>query len=571
MSGREAREHTPRFQNRTRLQPHDAAAPASAILNVILVLAIVFTGWATYRLQPWSASASSGAIRQSAIPFADVNPIGVNTFLANEVEVWKRERTMEMVAELGAGWIRQGFHWNEIEPQKGEHWDARYQQDAWAKFDNIVDLAEQHGVRIIARLDQTPEWARPPGTDPHHPPTDHNDFGDFVFEFVSRYEGRISFIQIWNEPNLAQEWGGSIDPAGYASLLEIAATRAREANPDIVILSAPMAMTTENSPRAVDEFSYWQALYDLDIGQWFDIMSANVYGLSDPYHAEPDPGVLNTRRVELLRDLAVRNNDADKAIWFNEYGWNASPPEFPPDRLIWSRVDEAEQAEWTARGIEFADENWDWFGVANIWYFRHVGNISPQSSDYYFRLVDVEFTPRDVYREVQQYSLESNVATAGYHNPLESSVTSIGSWPVRQGNQYRNGFAVRGLPGSSLVIRFEGSALSLALPPGESYGSIRVDVRRGNISPPVTPGGTTIDLDPDATILTIGSPHTDHPSTSAAATYTAIIHVDQGSSLVLDGIEVHYERSYARMLSGAAVSVGALAGVILLRRTRKAP
>jgi len=96
--------------------------------------------------------------------FAQVNPYGVNTFLADDVEPWKREKTMEMIAAAGIGWIKQGFLWSEIEPARGSHWDQKWQQDAWKKYDEIVALAERYGVRIIARLDHTPES----GPSPRH-------------------------------------------------------------------------------------------------------------------------------------------------------------------------------------------------------------------------------------------------------------------------------------------------------------------------------------------------------------------------------------------------------------------
>lgn len=560
MSDREPDEATDRTEpTASRRRAGLTASLAGTAFRLLAVIGILLTLWSAWRLEPWQTSEPSSPKRHSEIAFANVNPIGVNTFLANEVEIWKRERTLEMVAELGAGWIRQGFPWNEIEPARGEHWDARYQQDSWAKFDNIVDLAEQHGIRIIARLDQTPEWARPAGTTPATPPSDFEDFGNFVHEFVSRYRGRISYIQIWNEPNLAREWGGAIDPAGYASLLEIAARRAREANPDIIILSAPMAMTTENSPRAADEFVYWQALYDHGIADSFDIMSANVYGLSEPYDAEPDFGVLNVRRVELLRELAVRNGDGDKPIWFNEYGWNASPEDFPQDALIWSRVKESQQADWTADGIRYASEHWDWFGVANIWYFRHVGDISPSASDYYFRMVDVEFTPRDVYRAVQRLASSLTSAGKGDHGLLEASTRAFGAWPVIRNADSPHGYAVQSAGSGRLEIRFHGSALDLHLLPNQNHGTITVSIKGES-------GSRTIDLPESGGMLRVTSGLLDHPSAAAAKDRVAVIQVNQDSQLSVDYFTVSYAVNYLWLLAGGGITIAGLAGSFFFRR-----
>jgi polysaccharide biosynthesis protein PslG len=545
----------------------DALGPIVTIVRLALIISIAFTVWSVVRFQPWSGDTAVSS-QASSIPWTNVNPVGVNTFLSNEVEVWKRQRTLEMASEGGVGWIRQVFPWNDIEPARGEHWDARNQQDAWAKYDNIVDLAEQNGIRIIARLDQTPAWARPEGTDPATPPSNFEDYGNFVHDFVSRYRGRISFIQIWNEPNLAREWGGSIDPAGYAELLETAARRAREANPDIVILSAPMAMTTENSARAMDEFTYWQALFDHGASEWFDIMSANVYGLSDPYDADPDYGTLNTRRVELLRELAELNGDDNKAIWFNEYGWNAAPDNFPEEKLIWSRVDEPTQAEWTASGIRFASDNWEWFGVASIWYFRDVGHISPEDADYYFRMVDVEFTPRAVFRAVQAEAQSIGIAAPGIHGMLESPVRAFGTWDLRRNVDFHDGYSLIGHQASSLQIRFQGSTLDVYVRPEESQGLVAVQLLEGDQPDRNSNRTATVELPAGGGYVRLTDGILDHPAATAQQTYTLKVTVMADSTLGVDHIRVEYARSYSGLLAGAAASGLAAAALFALRQRR---
>jgi hypothetical protein len=62
--------------------------------------------------------------------------------------------------------------------------------------------------------------------------------------------------------------------------------------------------------------------------------------------------------------------DAKKPIWFNEFGWNASPEDMTKTQLTWGRVSEQQQAEYTTKAIALARSNWDWAGVFCIWYFR---------------------------------------------------------------------------------------------------------------------------------------------------------------------------------------------------------
>jgi hypothetical protein len=106
--------------------------------------------------------------RYAAMPHADVNPFGINVFLNQEVEESKRDRSLQMVADAGFKWIRQEFPWEDIEIHgKGDFVDRRNDVDgdgeldavdAWAKYDNIVTLAEDHNLDVIARLSNPPAW-----------------------------------------------------------------------------------------------------------------------------------------------------------------------------------------------------------------------------------------------------------------------------------------------------------------------------------------------------------------------------------------------------------------------------
>jgi len=105
--------------------------------------------------------------------------------------------------------------------------------------------------------------------------------------------------------------------------------------------------------------------------------------------------------VTLQRKIMEDNGDAAKPIWFDEFGWNASPADMPPDKLIWGRVTEQQQADYTRDAIQLARSQWPWVGVINIWYFRQVGSIPQNDSSYYFDMVDPEFNEEAVYAAVR--------------------------------------------------------------------------------------------------------------------------------------------------------------------------
>ncbi|MGH2354281.1 MAG: cellulase family glycosylhydrolase [Chloroflexota bacterium] len=362
-----------------------------------------FVGAAAVGLGLTAACGTGGPPPPRTIPNTDLNPWGTNVFLHKEVELWKKQQTFKMIQEAGIGWVKQQFPWEEIEQsRKGEFYDRKYDQDAWGKFDEIVTLAEEAGLKLIVRLDRPPEWARSDKNRPESPPEKFEDFGDFAFTVASRYKGRVEHFQLWNEPNLGEEWRGEADPAEYVELLKIGYERVKEANPQALVLSAPLAINMEQGPLHLNEIDFLDQMYVAGGRPYFDILAANAYGMDKPPSDPPSKDTLNFRRVELLRQVMEKHDDANKAVWFNEYGWNASPPDMPKEDLLWKRVTEKQQAEWTVEGVQRARRDWPWAGVFCTWYFRHVGDIPPTKSEYYFRLVDPDFTPRPVYNAVKR-------------------------------------------------------------------------------------------------------------------------------------------------------------------------
>ncbi len=424
----------------------------------------------------------SGYHAARRIPNTDVNPFGANFFLDREVEEWKLRKTLQMAQEAGLGWVKQQFGWEEIEPvRKGEFFDERTRRSSWEKYDRIVDLCEEYGLQIIARLDRPPDWTREDNTLTERPPDDFEDYGDFVYTFVERYRGRVRYVQIWNEPNIFPEWGNRpVDPAGYVDLLRVAYRRAKEADPNVHVLSAPLAITLGQAhPEpgkwiSMNEIQFLEEMYQAGAREYFDILSANAFGLDSPPEEPAQERVLNFQRVLLLRRIMERYGDADKAIWFNEYGWNASPEDFPEEELTWKRVSERDQAEFTLRGIEYALANWPWAGVFNIWYFRHVGNISPDRSDYYFRMVDVDFTPRLVYYTVKEATqgLLGPVGP-GYYQETNPAVILDGEWQaVTEPQASAQAQVVSDAEGASVTFAFVGENVDLIARLGSDGGRL---------------------------------------------------------------------------------------------------
>ena len=494
----------------------------------------------------WVASDSPAAIPAlpRLIPDADVNPYGANFFLDREVEEWKRDRAVRMAREAGIVWAKQQFSWEEIEKRQG--------QFDWSKSDQIVATFEKYGLQIIARLDRPPAWARKDKTIAQSPPENFNDYGDFVDAFVRRYRGRIHFIQVWNEPNIFPEWGNRpVDPAGYVALLEIAYTRAKAANPNIRVLSAPLAITLGESwePgatqwRHMNDLDYLTAMYKAGAKDYFNILSANAFGLRASPDDPPDPQQLNFQRIVLARQIMESFQDANKAIWVNEYGWNASPPDFPEDKLIWGRVTEQQQADYTVRGIAQARAKWNWIGVFNIWYFRQVGDVSPERSDYYFRMVDVDFTPRLVYYRVKEVATTPTIAQPGFYQETNLAVNLSGPpenlrpWQPNLNPRASTGREmVTRQPGARATIRFWGDGIDLLVRRGPTAGRAWITLDRQRVAhlPVDTNGNSYIDLSSPNDEWQVRVPAAKDIARGA---HTLELVVGQSGEIVLDGFVV---------------------------------
>jgi len=346
-----------------------------------------------------------------ASPSSPPSPFGMNTFLQQEVEPEKRERTLQLLNEANFGFIRQEFTWEDIEVHgKDDFIDRRNDPngvDAWAKYDNIVQLAAGNEIEIIARLSNPPSWTRALtdtiGT--NAPPDDFNDYGDFAAAVASRYADDIRYFQLWNEPNGNEEWGKQdVNPEAYTELLCIGYERIKAVNPDAVVLLGALTPTVAINGRNLNELIYLQRLYDAGAGDCFDVLSAQGYGLwSGATDQRLRSNVVNYPRHLFLRDMMVRNGDAHKPIWISEMGWNSVPDSIPAN---FGRVTQEQQAKYGVEAYQRAQAEWPWMGVMNYWFLKRAGDSEENQSWYYFRIMEPDFTPLPAYDALATYANE---------------------------------------------------------------------------------------------------------------------------------------------------------------------
>lgn len=341
---------------------------------------------------PWEG----GRQREVAVPLVPASgpalqpvgyQLGVHTRVTDEVEAWKIARTMQMVREMGAQWVVEYFPWAYSQPDRD-----RYD---WDHADLVVEEARRNGLRLIARVDMVPDWARPPGsTNRFLEEASYSLYADFVAAFAQRYRGTIQHIVIWNEPNVSFEWGfRPVDPDSYARLLATTYSQVKAVAPETQVLFAGLAPTLEQSDQALPDVVFLDRAYQAGAGRSFDALAVHAYGWRSPPDEPPAPEAINFRRLELLRQVMVDHGDADKPIFVTESGWNDHPR--------WTKaVRPGQRIEYTLRALELARQ-WPWLAAINLWTFR----LPRDAHNYndYFTLVSVDFHPRPIYDAIRAY------------------------------------------------------------------------------------------------------------------------------------------------------------------------
>jgi polysaccharide biosynthesis protein PslG len=497
------------------------------------------------------------------VAHAGFSPFGVNTFLEQEVEPAKREQSARMIADAGFDWIRQEFPWEDIEIHgKGDFEDRRHEphRSAWDKYDQIVDLAEQYDLALIVRLGNPPAWSRAAGDDmgAFAPPDDYADFGDFVEAVVSRYRGRIRYYQIWNEPNIYPEWGErAVDPASYVELLRVGYTRAKAADPDVVVICGALASTIELDYRNLNDFAFLQQMYDAGAGAYFDVLAMQGYGLwSGPTDRRLHPRVINFSRPLYVRDIMVRNGDAAKSIWISEMNWNAAPDE-SVDKP-YGQVTPEEQARYAVMAYERIQREWPWLGVANLWFFKRATDLEASQPMYYFRMVEPDFTPLPLYGALAAKANEPPVIYCGYHQEDHWALEYAGDWSGElDADAALGAYRATEDAGASVQFTFEGRQLQIVAPRGPAFGLMQIQVDQQPLS--------VIDLrasgeEPAAVVWTWQS--------MAAGPHTASIEPINGRA-ALDGLVVRPWPEWTRWWPaglGALLLLAAAGAMLVTRR-----
>lgn len=243
-----------------------------------------------------------------------------------------------------------GISWGALEPSRGKY--------DWHSLDYWVSVVQSHGVELDYLFLNTPQWAsiRPDERCNRGPvgcaaPPNPADWEEFVTALVTRYKGRISSYELWNEPNAEGYWTGT--PAQMVDMASRAYRIIKSIDPHAIVVT-PSASS-----------SGWPMTHDIWLdqyltaggGKYADVIAWHGYSGRNDRPALPPENL--ARQISDLHSVIAKHHLSNLPVWNTEGGWgkNAQIPD--PD----------EQASFLAKWylIQFTN------GVARAYWYQWDG------------------------------------------------------------------------------------------------------------------------------------------------------------------------------------------------------
>src|SRR6266568_4165189 len=205
-----------------------------------------------------------------------------------------------------------GVSWGALEPAKGQY--------DWHSLDSWVAQSQLHHVQLDYVFVNTPRWA---STRPNEPcvgkkvgcaaPPNPSDWDEFVTALVTRYKGRISSYELWNEPNGSGFWTGT--PKQMEELAARAYPIIKAIDPAAIV--ATPAVSSSGWPLSHER--WLDQYFAAGGGKYADVIAWHGYAGRNDRPALPVEGM--ARQIEALRAVLVRYQLSQMPIWNTEGGW----------------------------------------------------------------------------------------------------------------------------------------------------------------------------------------------------------------------------------------------------------
>ncbi len=321
----------------------------------------------------------------------------------------------EEAADLGVGWERILFYWNEIQPFGPDSWNTLHVMEEW------LHEANAHNRTVLGVLKNTPSWATDspyasgvpyglylPDDDPD------NLWANYVRRVVEYYAplGVHNWI-IWNEPEIApgvygHEFSGTM--ADYYQLKKVAYRVIKAHDPQGVVHLG--GITYWHDPTFLDRYLAMVAADPTapDHDYYFDVISLHIY-----FRPETVPLILESA---FTAQEAAGISPA-KPVWINET--NARPsmdPEWPVEVELFQ--------------IDLDQQAWYIIQAFSLGFAAGAERISV------YKLVDVNLPPGgESWGLIRPHDFSKRPAYYAYHTLIRQTAGFIPPVRQQQGDLYQ--------------------------------------------------------------------------------------------------------------------------------------
>lgn len=429
--------------------------------------------------------------------------------------LWATETDQQMEQDLqdsknaGANVVRLDIAWATLDSTGPGQLTPWYSD----RLNAFMAEANQLGIKVVGLLFTTPCWASSAPASltqgcqgdwwdrgvGWYPPTNDQDFADFVRYITSTYGSELAAVEIWNEPdNPSGSYFTSSNPvADYAALLKAAYPAAKEGDPNVPVLAGSLAGT---------DVTFLQQLYAAGIQGYYDGIAVHAYCGTDAPGATPAGGDIRFEfqaGLEAIHALQLQHGDTTP-IWVTEFGWDSV------DTPAQTGATYLEQAYQIMAGMPYVR--------AGIVYELHddIGASGPGAS---YGLLNQDYSPKPAYAAFT--AVMTPPAAPVLTSPVGGSVVTT-AHPV---------LTFTAQPGATVAVSVDGVQVGVATANGvgaasltdptaladgsHSVSAIQTDVY-GNVGPVSASATFTVTV----TVVTATTPHTGRspaPVASVAA------------------------------------------------------
>lgn len=349
-----------------------------------------------------------GTMPMGVVLAAEIDTSSDTLGIADSQLVWEtpaqQAQALDAMQALGVNTVRVGVFWGGIELAPGVY--------NWSALDGLINAAAERNMGVLAAVTTTPPWAATPGSAPYYtPPANPQTFGNFTGVLASRYAGKISAYEVWNEPNAAFFYSPKPDPASYTELLKAAYPKIKAADPNATVIGGVVGSGVTIGDTTMNPVDFVEGMYAAGAEGSFDALSFHPYQYTTKFSEGADLANSPINQLTDIRNLMVANGDASKQIWSSEYG------------LPTNVVGEQQQADY----IQDMVTDWrtlPYAGPAFIYTLRDTNTGSTNDEDN-FGVYRTDWTPKAAVAVIKSLTgsaaADPGVALTALTSPLDSS------------------------------------------------------------------------------------------------------------------------------------------------------